>query len=279
MLIINYFHFSKRPHFPSRLSGKLEFLLLPPWGKVGIGVLKIFTLALLIVISPMALCQSASELNKSDQQGRKQGHWIKKYPNQIVMYDGFFKNDNPVGEFRRYYETKVLKSLIVYNESGNEALATIYHSNGFISSKGKYVNQLKEGKWQFFSISINGYLILEENYSRNLRNGVSLKFYPDSTVAERLSYVNDIRQGEWIQYYPSGELCLKTSFLNDKINGKFEVWYENGRMQFSGQYINDTRDGVSQDRQMDIDGSEYLDKLERNKGKIPDPEKSGVIRP
>lgn len=261
--------------------------------------LKIVAITLLIVIPSVALCQSAAELNKTDQQGRKQGHWMKKYPNQVVMYDGFFKNDNPVGEFRRYYETKVLKSSLVYNEAGNEAIATIYHSNGFVSSKGKYVNQLKEGKWQFFSISINGYLILEETYSGNLRNGSSLKFYPDSTMAEKLSYVNDIRQGEWIQYYPNGEVSLKSTFLNDKINGKFEVWYENGKMEFSGQYKNDTRDGlwqifnpdgtvkykiqyvdgVAQDRQMDIDGSEYLDKLEKNKGKIPDPEKSGVIRP
>jgi len=260
--------------------------------------LRIVTIAIWIAIPSMALCQSASEINKSDQQGRKQGHWIKKYPNETIMYDGFFKNDNPVGEFRRYYENKSLKSLLVYNETGNEATAIIYHSNGFISSKGKYVNQLKEGKWQFFSISINGYLICEETYSKNLRNGISLKFYPDSTVAEKLSYVNDIRQGEWIQYYPNGEVCLKSSFLNDKVNGKFDVWYENGKMEFSGQYKNDTRDGlwqifntdgtvkykieyvggVAQDRQMDIDGSEYLDKLEKNKGKIPDPEKSGVIR-
>jgi antitoxin component YwqK of YwqJK toxin-antitoxin module len=296
MLIINYFLLLNDP---LSLPAKREAVLLPPWGKVGIGVLKIAAITLLIVISQVTLCQSASELNKSDQQGRKQGHWIKKYPDQTVMYDGYFKNDNPVGEFRRYYETKVLKSLLVYNEAGNEAIATIYHSNGFISSKGKYVNQLKEGKWQFFSISINGYLILEETYTRNLRNGISLKFYPDSVVAEKLFYVNDIRQGEWIQYYPNGEVSLKSSFLNDKINGKFEVWYENGRKQFSGQYKNDTRDGlwqifnpdgtikykiqyvegIAQDRQMDIDGSEYLDKLEKNKGKIPDPEKSGVIRP
>jgi antitoxin component YwqK of YwqJK toxin-antitoxin module len=303
MLIINYFHFPKRPPFPFPPREKgFTFCSFPPEGRLGRGFimnLKIASIALLLAISSIALCQSASELNKTDQLGRKQGHWIKKYTNEIVMYDGFFKDDNPVGEFRRYYENKVLKSLLIYSADSKEALASIYHSNGFISSKGKYINQLKEGKWQFFSISINGYLICEESYSKNLRNGMSFKFYPDSTVAERLSFVNDKRQGEWIQYYPNGEVCLKSSFLNDKVNGKFDVWFENGKMEFSGQYNNDVRDGlwqiyntdgtvkykleyvggVSKNRQMDIDGSEYLDQLEKNKGKIPDPEKTGVIQP
>lgn len=259
--------------------------------------LKIITIACLFAISAMAICQTETEINKTDQQGRKQGHWIKKYPSENIMYDGFFKDDHPVGEFRRYYEDKTLKSLLIYSSDGTEAIATIYHPNGNISSKGTYINQMKEGKWQFLSAFINGYLICEEHYSGNLKNGSSLKFYPDSTVAERLTYINNIRQGEWIQYYPNGTICLKSNYLNGKINGKFEVWFENGRIEFSGQYKNDARDGlwliynndgtikykleylagVTKDRQMDIDESDYLDSLEKNKGKIADPEKTRVI--
>jgi antitoxin component YwqK of YwqJK toxin-antitoxin module len=259
--------------------------------------LKILTIASLLGISTMAVCQTETDINKTDQQGRKQGHWIKKYPNKNVMYDGVFKDDHPVGEFRRYNEDKSLKSLLIYSENGKEAFATIYHPNGNISSKGKYINQLKEGKWQFFSRFINGYLICEENYSGNLRNGESLKFYPDSTVAERLNYIRNVRQGEWIQYYPNGSICLKSNYLDGKINGKFEVWFENGIIEFSGQYKNDARDGpwliykndgtlkykleytegFTKDRQLYIDESDYLDSLERNKGRIADPEKTGVL--
>jgi len=260
--------------------------------------LKIITIASLLAISTMAICQTETEINKTDQQGRKQGHWIKKYPNESVSYDGVFKDNHPVGEFRRYYENNTIKSLLIYNDNGTEAVAAIYHPNGYISSKGKYVNQMKEGKWQFFSISINVYLICEEHYSGNLKNGPSMKFYPDSTVAEKITYINDIEQGEWIQYYPNGAICLKSNYLNGKINGRFEVWFENGQIEFSGQYKNDARDGlwhiynndgvlkykieylagVTKDRQLDIDVSDYLDFLEKNKGIIADPEKTGVIK-
>jgi antitoxin component YwqK of YwqJK toxin-antitoxin module len=206
--------------------------------------LKIFAISSLLAISAIATCQTETEINKTDQLGRKQGHWIKKYPNGIDMYDGYFKNDHPVGEFRRYNENKTLKSVLVYTDDGTTADATIYHINGNVASKGKYVNQKKEGKWQFFSAFTKGYLISEEYYSGNLRKGPSLKFYPDSTVAERVTYVNDVRQGEWIQYYPNGAVCLKSNYLNGLVNGKYEVWFENGKIQFSGQYKNDTRDGL-----------------------------------
>ena len=260
--------------------------------------LKIFTIFSLLTISAIAICQTGTTVNMTDQQGKKQGHWIKKYPDGVAMYDGFFKDDHPVGDFRRYYENSTLKSLLVYSDDGRKAEAIIYHPNGYIASKGVYINQKKEGKWQFFSELTNGYMISEENYSGNNRNGISLKFYPDSTVAERVSYINNIKQGEWIQYYPNGAICLKSNYLDGAINGRYEVWYENGSIQFSGQYKNNTRDGlwniytrdgtlkykleyhdgVTNDKQMDVDESDYLDFLEKNNGKIADPEKTGVIK-
>ena len=260
--------------------------------------LNAFTIASLLVISVCATGQPETKINITDKQGRKQGHWIKKYPNENIMYDGAFKDDHPVGDFKRYFENKTLKSLLIYSDDGRKADATFYHPNGYTSSKGTYIDQMKEGKWQFFSAFINGYLISEELYSKNLRNGPSLKFFPDSTVAERLIYVNDIAQGDWIKYYPSGAVLLKSNYRNGKINGRFEVWFENGSIEFSGQYENDSRDGlwviynnngtikykieylggVTKDIQMDIDQSNFLDSLEKNKGRIADPEKTGVIR-
>ena len=237
-------------------------------------------------------------VNQTDSRGRKQGHWIKRYPDQTILYEGYFKDDHPVGEFRRYYEDKTIKSVLQYSNNGKEASAVLYHPNGNIASKGKYVNQKKEGKWQFFSAVTKGYLISEDIYSGDLRNGPSVRFYPDSTVAERLIYVNDIRQGEWTRYYPNGSILLKSNYLNDRINGKFETWSEDGRIEYEGQYKNDARDGlwvlynpdgkvkykieyidgITNDRQIDIEESKFLDSLERNRDKVQDPEKIRVVK-
>jgi antitoxin component YwqK of YwqJK toxin-antitoxin module len=260
--------------------------------------IRLLITAYLLAFSVAAASQTDMQLNKTDQQGRKQGHWIKKYPDESILYDGNFKDDHPVGEFKRYFENQTLKSILIYSDDGKKANATIYHQNGFISSKGTYVDQMKEGKWQFFSEITKGYLVSEEYYTKNIKNGLSVKFYPDSTIAEKLTYVNDVKQGEWLQYYPSGKVCLKSYYLNGEINGKFEFWYDNGAIEFSGQYKNDSRDGhwvifnkdgsikykldyisgITKDRQMDIDQSAFLESLENNRGKIADPEKSGVVK-
>jgi antitoxin component YwqK of YwqJK toxin-antitoxin module len=259
---------------------------------------KFIITALFLVISVHALSQTDTRINTTDTQGKKQGHWIKKYPDGTIMYEGFFKNDHPVGEFKRYYEDHTLKSVLVYEDDGKKAIAILYHPNGFISSKGTYIDQLKEGKWQFYSVFTNGHKVSEEYYTGNIRNGLSLKFYQDSTLEEKLTYLNDIKQGEWMQYYPSGAVLLKTNYSDGKLNGKFEVWFENGTPEYSGQYKNDSKDGpwtifnengtikykleylsgVTKDHRMENDGSSFLDSLENNKGKIADPEKTGIIR-
>ena len=136
--------------------------------------LKIVISASLIAISSMALCQTETSINQVDSRGRKQGHWIKKYPDETILYEGYFKDDHPVGEFRRYYEDKTLKSMLKFSSNGKEAYAILYHPNGNIASKGKYVNQKKEGKWQFFSAMTKDYLISEDIYSGDLRNGLSV---------------------------------------------------------------------------------------------------------
>ena len=255
--------------------------------------LKSFIAIIMIAAAITASGQGSQELNRTDSQGRKQGHWIKRYPNNSVMYDATFRDDHPVGEFRRYFEDGSLKSVLVFSNDGKKAEATLYWPNGYVSSKGVYLNQKKEGTWKFYSVLMKDCPVAEENYKADRRNGLSIWYYADSTVAEKVNWVDGIRNGEWTKFYSGGAKCLKSSYTNDKINGRFEVWFENGKPQFSGQYKNDVRDGlwliydsngnlkyqleysdgIANNRQMDIDESDYLDKLEKNAGMIADPEK------
>lgn len=255
------------------------------------------TLILLLTLPVYSFSQTA-EINMTDPTGKKQGLWIKKYPDGTIEFEGTFKDDHPAGEFKRYYESSILKSKMIYSHDGKEVEAIIYHPNGLKASEGKYIDQEKEGIWRFFSSDTGNYLIAEEEYSRNRRNGHSVKFFPDGTIAEKMFYVNDKKEQEWTQYYSNGKLFLKSSYSNDMLNGQFEVWFENGQIEFSGSYKNNLRDGkwkifyedgtlryeldyiagYTKNRQMDIDATEFMDNLEKNKHKIQDPEITGDIR-
>ena len=259
---------------------------------------KILAICICILLSVPCLSQSGqAALNQTDKDGKKQGHWIKKYPNGNILYDGYFVNDKPSGEFKRFYEDKPLKSVLIFSKDGTEARATLYYPNGLVASTGKYVNQLKEGKWRFFSVTSNDILISEVEYSVDKKNGPVVKYYSEGKVAEKLFYKNDLKHGECLKYYPDGTLTLKTNYINGKLDGKFEAFFENGRLEMLGQYKDNLREGqwiiynkdgslrfkteyvsgVPDNRNIDIYQSAYIDSLERNKVRIADPEKTGEI--
>ena len=259
--------------------------------------IRIIIFCLLATLTGPLMPLSGQAVNQTDGEGRKQGHWIKKYPNGDLMYDGFFKNDKPEGEFRRYYENNTIKSVMIFSGNGTEAVASLYYPNGFKASEGKYVNQLKEGRWQFFSPSAEGMLISEEEYSKNKRNGISVNYYDNKVIEEKTTYKNDLLNGEYLKYYPDGSLFLRTSYVNGKLNGRFEAFFENGKPEFLGAYKDDLKNGqwifykkeggerfrteydlgVAKNRDLDIYESNIMDSLELNKGKIADPEKTGQI--
>ena len=259
--------------------------------------LRIIIILALLILPASLPAQLNDTINIIDKNGKKQGHWIKKYPNGHIQYDGYFKDNKPTGTFRRFFENDTLRAILVFSNDGKTVDASIYGSNGRISSSGRFVNQRKEGKWSFFSSGIEGYLICEEEYSNNLKNGLSLKYYADKTLAERLNYSNDIRSGEWLQYYPGGKIFLKASYTDGKLQGEFEVFFKDGKPRYSGHYKDDMRDGfwnsynpdgslkysieyvggIAKNSDLYKRESDYLDSLEMNKGKFSDPEKTGTI--
>ncbi len=259
--------------------------------------LKVIILITGTLLPALSMSQTEQVVNQTDNNGMKQGHWIKKYTGGTVMYDGYFKNDKPAGVFKRYYEDSTLKSVLKYSENGTVADASLYYPNSFLASRGRYINQLKEGKWKFFSSSTSGVPVSEEEYLNDKKNGISVKFYPDSTIAEKISYINDSKEGEWLKYYPDGSVNLRTNYTDNMLNGDFEAYFENGKPEMIGRYKDDLRDGtwtiyfkdgrvrfkieytlgIANNRDMEIYETNYVDSLERNKVKIADPEKTGQI--
>ncbi|MBE0674981.1 MAG: hypothetical protein IH591_10000 [Bacteroidales bacterium] len=258
---------------------------------------RFITVLAMLMLSGQVFSQQSETINLTDASGKKQGHWIKKYPDGTIQYDGYFKNDNPIGEFKRFYESGVIKSLMFHQEGSSEVPVKFFHPNGFKAAEGVYINQKKEGKWLFFSEKTENYMICEEYYRNDLRNGNSVKLYKDGKPAEKVTYIDDRRHGEWTQYYVTGNICLRGFYDNGKLNGSFEVFYANGKPEFIGQYKNDARDGLwksfTEEGKPDVEmlykmgrlddptfaerENAFLDLLEKNKGKISDPEITGTI--
>lgn len=249
---------------------------------------------LLVLILAAGLSTAAQE-NYTDAAGMKQGHWVKNYPNGKILYEGVFKDNNPVGEFKRFFDDGKLQSLLTFNETGSSAVALFFHPNGLKAAEGVYTEKKKEGVWKYYSAKTDGYKVSEENFVSDKRHGLSRKFYSTGEVAETLNYVNGVKSGEWLQYYADGKLCLKATYVNGCLEGAFLFNYPDGTPQAEGEYKADHRNGKWKiynedgtlkkeieysygkptDTSLDEKETKLLDDLEKNKGKILDPEMTG----
>lgn len=259
--------------------------------------LKHIIILLSILLSGISL-SGQERVNFTDQNGLKQGHWLKKFDNGNILYEGSFRDNKPIGEFNRYYSSGQLISVLNHSFNSDTSDALFYYSNGNKAAKGMYIGKEKSGTWKFYSEKQSDALICIEKYKKNKKVGLGTKYHLNGNKAEILNYNNDIKDGEWIQYYTNELICVKSQYSNGKLNGKFETYFPDGTKELIGNYNNNVRDGkwsfynkdgsfkrnivyrlgiADINAELIKEQTDYLDKLEKEGGKIQDPEKTGVI--
>ena len=258
--------------------------------------MKIINFIFLLLISLITTAQQKDVetndiSNYTDSNGLRQGKWAKKYSNGNIKYTGKFKDNRPIGEFKRYYKNKSLQSVMIYSKEGTSARTTFYYKNGEIAAEGKYFGTKKDSLWKYYSY-YGEHLSNIESYNKGLKNGISREFYSDGAISQEKLWKNGALDGPWKMWFPGNKLRLETQYKNGKINGLFKSFYPDGTMEISGNYLNDIRVGewtyVNEetkkkkiiryigglpDNQDEIDRSfeQSMEIYEMNKGKLKDP--------
>ena len=183
------------------------------------------------------------EINRTDSKGRRQGAWTDFYPNGQKRYEGQFKNDVCVGEFKYYDEQGQLKATNTFDKSGTRALNKSY-SNGTLIATGYYVNQKKEGEWRYYSKD-NGKLLLVEENKAGKTHGSSKVYNPlNDRVAEEAWYVDGRRNGPSKQYYDSGTVMMECQYKDGLLNGPAKTYYPSGALKEEGEFMKGSKSGV-----------------------------------
>lgn len=186
-----------------------------------------------IIIPTLSFSQSQ---NQVDAAGKKQGKWIKAYRYGNVRYSGQFRDDQPYGQFKYFYESGALQAVTNYSNDGVIAQTQTFHENGAPMAEGKYIRQKKEGKWSYYS-DIDSSLVAEENYQKGILHGKSITFYPETgEVAETFTYISGKKEGSYLKFFPDGSTMTEGTYKNDQLDGKFTLFYPDGKVQLKGQY-------------------------------------------
>lgn len=192
------------------------------------------------------LCSGSSfsqdSVNAFDSRGQKTGYWRKCDSLGNKIYEGHFREGIPVGEFRYFYPGGKLKAVSVYSDNGRRANTVSYFPNGMKMAAGNYLNEKKEGVWQFFS-QIDGNLLSEEEYKAGAKSGISKTFFLQGGLAGITTWNEGLRDGLWEEYYSDGKLKLRGTFRNNEKEGPFIAFYSSGKILLSGQYANGHQNG------------------------------------
>lgn len=205
---------------------------------------KVQCIVLLILLTGNSIFAQDSRdvINQVDANGRKQGYWIKHDESGMILYEGTFEADVPVGEFKYYYPDGQTRAVSTFSEHGKRSATTTYHYSGKAMSEGFYIDQEKDSLWRFYDI--NGILLKEEFYRSGQKNGTWRTFYQDGQVAEETEWQEDKKNGLWIQYFYDGTKKLEGSYLNDEKQGPITHYYPSGRARITGQYDQSYRTGT-----------------------------------
>jgi antitoxin component YwqK of YwqJK toxin-antitoxin module len=258
----------------------------------------IFIISLFSVLS-IKLSASGSDTiwNQTDKNGYKQGFWKVNYESGIIKYQGYFKNNIPVGEMKRYYDDGKIKAVMYFYESGKKSKAQIYYQNGVLWAEGNFIESMKDSIWKYYSF-YDKTLKLAENYTNGVKEGLSVKYHENGKIAEEIEWKNNQKNGKWKQYYKNETVKLSASYINDKRTGEFSEFYPSAKIEMQGKFVDNMMQGdwlyfdeegkvkmriiykygVPQNAsQLEEKEREYFKLIDQNKGKIPEPDENSLV--
>lgn len=257
----------------------------------------ILTFLFILLVTGSVLAQSDTIFNQTDAHNLKQGFWRKSYSNGNLMYKGFFKNDKPVGEMRRYFESGRLKALLIYNGTGESAKARLFYENGNLAAEGKFYTTLKDSVWTYYSF-YNKSVTARECYVQGELHGLMVSYYENGEVSEKTGWNKNKKSGIWEQYFPGNSIKLKANFADNKLEGEFIVYTRKGTTYISGTYRNNLREGkwnfynedgtmqqtlnyhadkAAEEEKLSSEQQEYFRLIDEAQGKFKEPDESNFL--
>jgi antitoxin component YwqK of YwqJK toxin-antitoxin module len=211
--------------------------------KTNIKMKKLFLYFILTIFSCSVYSQAVKNdtTNRIDANGKKQGYW-KKFSHDTLKYEGHFKDNIPVGQFKYYYGDGKLKTTMIYSNNGKFCTVTMYYPSGKKEADGFYTDMKKDSVWKYFGE--NDTISSEEHYKAAKKNGVWKFFYSNGAINEIVTWVNDVRNGPWKMYYSDGKLKLDGKIVNGQWQGLFTNYYPGGGVFYTGFYKDNVKDGI-----------------------------------
>tara|TARA_B110001450_G_scaffold104069_1_gene98547 strand:+ start:683 stop:1366 length:684 start_codon:yes stop_codon:yes gene_type:complete len=188
-----------------------------------------------------------TKINQINKKNQKTGNWIGYHKEtNTKRYNGSFIDGNPIGLFKYFTkEGRVSAKVNFINDSLSSS--EMYFDNGLVMAKGKFINQMKQGKW--FTYSRTGKLLNVFNFDKGAMEGTQYLYYPADQetssvkIMEEYNCLNGLKNGSWKQYFKLGRLKSEGNYSMGKRDGIFIYYFANGTIDSKGSFKNNLKDG------------------------------------
>ena len=236
--------------------------------------------------------------NQRDAAGFKQGYWEAVDNKGGLVYSGYFKDDKPVGEMKRYFPTGQVRTIMNYENEGTKARTRFFWQNGELAARGNYIGTKRDSVWLYYSYYTNA-LSHSVEYTTGKRNGKEQNFYPNGNVAEETNWKEDLKNGVWKQFFESGQLKSTAKYVDNKLEGTYTAYYPDGKKEIEGVYRHDVPNGewkrfddkgkitstikyangkITNQDELSADEKEFFRKVMEQEGRIKEPTLEDLMR-
>jgi len=199
-------------------------------------------LVLIILLSAgLGLQAQVDTLNRLDSLGRKTGHWIYFGADGMKIYDGVFAGGHPVGRFTRFHPNGMESAVLLYDSTGTRVDARLFDPEGRLRASGIYINQRKEGLWEF--LSEKNLPVFRITYQNGLLHGDAWRFDVEGKPVEKTQWKYHVLDGVQILFAPEGYVRATIQYRDGKMTGLYKILLPDGSPEVTGQYADGLKDG------------------------------------
>ena len=197
--------------------------------------------SLLLAAALLLAGTGATAQNSIDQQGRRQGHWIRTDKDGTKIYEGDFVDGREVGTFTYYYADGTVRMRNTYTEPGVRCDHEAYDEQGHLLVRGHYDRRNRDGQWLFYAE--DGRLVKEAGYRMGIKDGLHVIYTSKGDTAEVTHWRNNHRHGRWWKRIGHKGYITGT-YVNGGLEGRLVEYDEDGLLAREGHYLDGLKHGT-----------------------------------
>lgn len=200
------------------------------------------------------------------------GHNVFYHPNGKIASEGTMKDGKPDGYWKTYNDKGILIA------EGNRLNFELDSTWNFYNDSAKLILQInyKEGKKDGIRRTFRKDEVVEENFSNDIKQGLTITYFPDGKIKQTVNFTNGVEDGIAREFSHDGTIIslieYRKGFIVDRENinrvdknglkqGRWKYFYDDGKVKLEGIYRDDKRNGYFKeydDKGMLIDIAKYV---------------------